>query len=85
MAFLWTFLVYTTDGGLPGSTRIFRLPQVREVTGLGKTMIYRLEAAQRFPKRIKIGLRAVGWLEGDIRDWVLARVQDSQRRASEST
>ena len=27
-----------------------------------RSMVYQLEAAQRFPRRIKIGVRAVGWM-----------------------
>jgi prophage regulatory protein len=53
---------------------IIRLPQVCKMTGLGKTLIYELEAAERFPKRIKIGIRAVGWLEGEIKGWLLNRI-----------
>ena len=41
------------------SIRILRLPQVCEVTGLGRSMIYQMEADLRFPRRIKIGTRAV--------------------------
>lgn len=56
------------------SIKVLRLPQVCEMTGLGKTMIYRLEAAEQFPKRLKIGVRAVGWLEIEVKSWVLKRV-----------
>jgi predicted DNA-binding transcriptional regulator AlpA len=38
------------------------VPQVCEVTGLCRSMIYQLEADLRFPQRVKIGIRAVGWL-----------------------
>lgn len=55
------------------SIKVLRLPQVCEMTGLGKTMIYRLEAADEFPKRIKIGLRAVGWLEVEVKSWIVNR------------
>jgi hypothetical protein len=38
--------------------QVLRLPQVCKVTGLCRSMIYQPEAEQRFPARIKIGLRA---------------------------
>ena len=38
-------------------------------------MVYQLEAEQRFPHRIKIGLRAVGWVESEIQAWLAQRVQ----------
>jgi prophage regulatory protein len=41
-------------------------------------MIYQLEAEQRFPKRIKIGIRAVGWLESEVQMWVSRRIAASR-------
>jgi prophage regulatory protein len=49
-----------------GSLKILRLPQVCEVTGLCRSMIYQMEADLRFPKRVKIGVRAVGWLDNEV-------------------
>jgi predicted DNA-binding transcriptional regulator AlpA len=50
------------------SIRILRLPQVCEVTGLCRSMIYQMEANLRFPQRVKIGTRALGWnVPADIR------------------
>ena len=37
-------------------------------------MIYQLEAAQRFPRRVRIGERAVGWVEGEVQLWISNRV-----------
>ena len=42
-------------------------------------MIYELEAAQRFPRRIKIGLRAVGWIEREVQGWLADQVERSRR------
>jgi prophage regulatory protein len=52
---------------------VLRLPQVRQITGLSKSSIYALEGSQNFPKRLKLGPRAVGWLESEIHAWVLIR------------
>ncbi len=60
------------------SVRILRLPDVISVTGLGRSMIYQMEADQRFPKRIRIGTRAVGWLEGEVRAWLQKRIDLSR-------
>jgi prophage regulatory protein len=54
--------------------RILRLPQVSSITGLGRTMIYQMEAEKRFPKRVRIGTRAVGWIEGEVRAWLQKRI-----------
>jgi prophage regulatory protein len=41
-------------------------------------MIYQLEAEQRFPRRIKIGIRAVGWIESEVQIWVARRIAASR-------
>ena len=60
------------------NARILRLPQVCSVTGYGRSMIYQLEAARRFPSRIKLGARAVGWTEGEVQEWLQQRIDDSR-------
>ncbi len=59
--------------------RILRLRQVCSVTGLGKTKIYQMVAEQQFPQRIKLGSRAVGWLEGEVQEWLTKRLEGSRR------
>lgn len=61
------------------SIHVLRLPQVCKVTGLRRSWIYQLEAEQRFPRRIKIGLRAVGWIEGEVQAWLAKRIQVSRQ------
>jgi prophage regulatory protein len=61
------------------SLRILRLPQVCEVTGLCRSMIYQMEADLRFPRRVKIGIRAVGWLEKEVNAWLISRVASSRK------
>ena len=54
---------------------VLRLPQVRQITGLGRSSIYAMEANQNFPRRLKLGPRSVGWLESEVLAWVLTRAQ----------
>jgi prophage regulatory protein len=42
-------------------------------------MIYQLEAERRFPHRINISVRAVGWLEEEVQEWLTQRVEASRR------
>jgi prophage regulatory protein len=58
--------------------RILRLAQVREVTGLGRSCIYQLQALRQFPQRIKIGVRAVGWIESEVQQWLAKRISQSR-------
>jgi prophage regulatory protein len=64
--------------------RILRLTQVRAITGLGRSFIYRLQTQKRCPQRIKIGARAVGWIEDEVLKWVADRVDQSRRDGSDT-
>jgi prophage regulatory protein len=54
--------------------RILRLPEVCKVTGLGRAMIYRLQAVRRFPQSVKITEFAVGWVDSEVQAWLVERV-----------
>ena len=58
--------------------QILRLPEVCKTTGLGRSMVYQLEAAQRFPARVRISDRAVGWVEEEVQGWLAERIQRSR-------
>lgn len=64
---------------------VLRLPAVKARTGLARSTIYLLVATGSFPKPIKLGQRAVGWLETDVQHWLQGRVEKSRgaARASE--
>jgi prophage regulatory protein len=47
--------------------------QVMDMTGLSRTSIWRLENAEKFPKRRQLGTRRIGWLESEIVDWMKSR------------
>lgn len=49
---------------------LLRLPAVLARTGLSKTTIHRLEAAGRFPRRRRVGTRAVAWVAAEVDAWV---------------
>jgi len=50
--------------------RIIRLKQVKELTGLSDSSIWRREQAGTFPIRRHLGGRAVGWFLDEILTWV---------------
>jgi prophage regulatory protein len=64
----------------PKPPRILRLAQVRELTGLGRSCIYQLQAENLFPRRIKLGARAVGWIEAEVHQWVEAKITQSRAK-----
>lgn len=49
--------------------RLLPLAAVKQLSGLGKTMIYRLEREGKFPKRFKPGGAASRWSEREIMEW----------------
>ncbi len=46
-----------------------RLPQVKELTCLSKSSIYRLMGEGEFPKQVALGARSVVWVKSQIDDW----------------
>ena len=52
------------------SDRLLRLRQVIELTGIGKTMIYRLMRDNQFPHQFKPGGYASRWSEREVLEWV---------------
>jgi prophage regulatory protein len=38
--------------------------------------IYRLEAAGKFPRRVRVGANRVAWVESEILDWMAQRIQE---------
>jgi len=58
--------------------RFLRLPDVRAKTGLGRSTIYLRIEQGTFPRPIKLGERAVGWIQAEIDTWVAQRIEASR-------
>jgi prophage regulatory protein len=56
--------------------RIIRLKHVIDSTGLGRSTIYKYIDEGTFPKPISLGERSVGWVEGEVHDWILAKIEE---------
>ena len=55
--------------------RVFvRLPQVKELTCLSKSSIYRLMDEGNFPKQVLLGARSVAWVKSQVEDWCAQKV-----------
>ena len=65
-----------------GAIRILRLPEVCEITGLSRATIHRLQTQERFPQRIRITARAVGWVEQEVQAWLAQRTAGSRSQLS---
>jgi len=43
------------------------------IVGLGRSAIYNMRGAGTFPKPVKLGARAVGWIADDVAAWIAQR------------
>lgn len=60
------------------SNTLIRLPEVQRRTGYSKSWIYRLMSQKRFPKTVKIGSRAIAFIESEIEEWINQRIAESR-------
>ncbi|MDO9252825.1 helix-turn-helix transcriptional regulator [Hydrogenophaga sp. XSHU_21] len=49
------------------------MPSVIQMTGLGRSTIYRLIAQQQFPCPVRLGVRAVAWRRSELDLWSQSR------------
>jgi len=61
------------------STRLLRLPQVIDRTGIKKTKLYELQRDGLFPMRIEITAHAVGWIEVEVDTWIAEKEAPGRR------
>jgi prophage regulatory protein len=54
----------------PMESKYMDLKNVKALTSLGETTIWRLEKAGKFPLRIKLSSRRVGWYRPDVISWI---------------
>jgi prophage regulatory protein len=64
---------------------ILRRPQVEKRVGLQRSAIYEGIARGTFPRPVRLGARAVGWVEEEIDDWLQARVTESRCQGAGAT
>jgi prophage regulatory protein len=57
---------------------IVRLPDVKARTGLSRSSIYNKINEGTFPRPVRLGLRACGWLESEIEAWIDESVKRSR-------
>jgi prophage regulatory protein len=60
--------------------RLLKLKEVIGLTGLSKSTIDRKEAANEFPKRVKLGSRWIAWPETKIKEWIQKAITEAGGR-----
>jgi prophage regulatory protein len=61
-------------------TRLIRLPEVARLTGLGRSQLYALAAAGKFPSPLKLSERCSAWAEPEVRAWIAERIAERDSR-----
>jgi prophage regulatory protein len=56
--------------------------EVREKVLYSPAHIARLEAAGLFPKRVRLGVGRVGWVDKEVEDWLLQRIAERDGRTA---
>ena len=51
-----------------------RLPEVRDITQLSRSSIYRLMASGEFPRQIPITSRSVVWCKSHVDEWCKSKI-----------
>ena len=63
--------------------RLLRMPDLKAKIPLQKTHIYEEIRKGTFPKPVKLGPRAVAWVESEVDAWIVERI--TQRDEREAT
>jgi prophage regulatory protein len=53
--------------------QIYRIREVIRITGLGRSTLYAYIAAGKFPRPLRLGVRAVGWSSDAVFQWLAER------------
>jgi prophage regulatory protein len=61
-------------------TRILRLRAVVDRTGDSPSAVHRDRKLGLFPEPVKIGARAVGWVESEIDELIMRRIRERDER-----
>lgn len=56
--------------------RIIRLREVMATTGLARSTVYKYISEGVFPKPVPLGERCVGWVEEEVYDWVMGKIEE---------
>jgi prophage regulatory protein len=58
--------------------RILRKRQVTQKISVSSAQLDRLEKTKRFPQRVQLGERMVGWLEDEVDQWIADRAAERE-------
>ncbi len=68
------------DHGARSVPRLLTLRDVTQMTALSRSAVYGLMGESSFPKPIRIGARAVRWVEQEVLDFIASRPRAGSAR-----
>jgi prophage regulatory protein len=66
----------TNASAAPTEHRILRRAEVEAKTGFKRAHIYSLVKEGKFPKPLRLGVRAVGWDSVEVDQWITDRLKE---------
>ncbi len=66
----------STEQTAVAERRILRRAEVETKTGFKRAHIYNLMKEGKFPKSLRLGIRAVGWDSVEIDNWITERLKE---------
>ncbi|MFP2561133.1 helix-turn-helix transcriptional regulator [Enterobacter ludwigii] len=64
------------------SKSLVRISEVIRRTGYSKAWIYRLMSQGKFPSSVKIGSRAIAFVESEVDEWINQRIEESRKEVA---
>jgi prophage regulatory protein len=65
----------TTIEHLPATSRLMRLKEVIQVTGMSRSSIYCRINEGKFPAAVSLGERSVAWVEEEVQGWITSKIR----------
>lgn len=53
--------------------RILREPEVLAQIGISRAQLWRLVSAGKFPARVRLTTRSMGWKQSEVQAWIKSR------------
>lgn len=60
--------------------KFLRLNDVKALTGLGRSTIYKYIKLRAFPDAVKLGGRSVAWVEAEVLAWIAERIRERDQQ-----
>jgi prophage regulatory protein len=56
--------------------KLIKLIDVKNTTGLARSTIYKYISDGSFPKPVRLGVKAVAWVESEVQEWIQERIEE---------